>query len=334
MYLNFAYLILAVHLSHANELPTYTLPPMLSLTQYLTSGDSYRWFNARCTQWGDSLGQGQAQGRNRWALSCYSKRSRELNERIKTQPERARELVDESLRAMTYTALIRNVETNNEGISGPKRYATFGMWNPETNEPVNPDHWMAPISETDPCELPRAEFALVAFCVEGCFSSGQVVRFEEGEFTIPRAISRKGLKVMTVAEGSTLQSVHWQATPIKGFVETLGRSDQEVVRITTESGHTLTVTPNHPILIHSGALIEARNLQPHDLLILETGEWSAISRLSTEHYFGKVYNLTVDSENPIENLVSSGGIVNGSVYFQNEGSDWMNRLLMRVNLQL
>lgn len=312
----------------------YTLPPMLTLQQVLTGGQQYAWLNARCVQWGDSLDPGQARGRNHWAMRCYQERSDEIFRIVGQSPERAMELTDETVRISAYMYLIRRIEEANPGLPGPKRYATFGMWDSANREPANPDRWKAPIDVNGSCGFPRPEFSLVAFCVEGCFGAGQTVRFGDDDLTLEQASSQNRRSVSTVMSGSTLEQFSWGLAPVSGYVETLGRSEQEVIRIEAEEDHALTVTPNHPILTSTGSLVEARSLRVGDLVVTDSGKLVAVVRLATEAYFGKVYNVMVDSREPVRHLVSAGGIVNGSSYFQNEGNDWLNRLLVRINLQI
>jgi hypothetical protein len=312
----------------------FTLPPMLTLGQVLTGGQQYKWENARCVQWGDSLEQGQAKGRNLWAMRCYRDRSNEIFRLVERHPEQALALTDETIRISSYLYLIRHIDEANDGLSGPKRYATFGMWDSERNQPDNPDRWMAPYELNGPCGFPRPEFALIAFCVEGCFASGQTVRFGDEQVSIEHASAMNLAHVSAVSTGSTLNELSWSEAPVSGYVETLGRGQQEIIRIETEADHVLSVTPNHPVLTGSGTLLEAKDLRVGDLLVADTGQLVAVTRLATESYFGKVYNLLIDSADPIRHLVSAGGLVNGSSYFQNEGQEWLNRLLVRINLQL
>jgi hypothetical protein len=67
-------------------------------------------------------------------------------------------------------------------------------------------------------------------------------------------------------------------------------------------------------------------------LVMLGGVLDPIVSIEKVQYFGKVYNVFVKSAALQHNIVVTNGYLNGTAFFQNEGSNQLNRVLLRQKL--
>lgn len=104
----------------------------------------------------------------------------------------------------------------------------------------------------------------------------------------------------------------------------------EIIRvIKTASGALLKVTLNHPLLLESGVLIEARDLQIGDHLIKVSGVLDPVVSIQDSEYFGRVYNIAPNSTDPTENIIVAEGFLIGSAGYQY--TEELHKLLKCLN---
>src|SRR5690606_38998306 len=124
---------------------------------------------------------------------------------------------------------------------------------------------------------------------------------------------------------STIDRLEYKPSRVRTFIQSLTNVDHVLVDLKTNSGKNLSLTPNHPVLLASGTMVEAEVLRVGDLLLQADGTPDEIVSAQSTQFYGKVYNLYVESDYPLENIVVTEGILNGSAFFQNKGLSMLNR---------
>jgi len=96
------------------------------------------------------------------------------------------------------------------------------------------------------------------------------------------------------------------------------------------SGGTLAVTMEHPILDHEGRMREVSTFKVGDLLVKSDGSLDPIESIAGRTYVGKVYNVNLESNDDLQNIVIAQGYLHGSMHFQaGAGVKKLNQALFR-----
>ncbi|MFW7380429.1 MAG: hypothetical protein ACOH5I_16575 [Oligoflexus sp.] len=209
--------------------------------------------------------------------------------------------------------------------SRPK-YLTFG--HADNSNPLN---WQAPTSERSACGIP-AGYIPLGVCTSSCYHPSQVVLFEQGEIPMGEAYDEIFDRIVTVSDDAALDALDYTVRPVEAYTRSIRDTDHDLLRVTMKSGGQLLITPNHPMLRSDGIMVEAQELAIGQALVTETGTHDAIVSMDYEPYFGKVYNVAPNSSSLKGHILVAEGYLTGSSWYQNDGYDYLNRLVMRNNI--
>ena len=109
-------------------------------------------------------------------------------------------------------------------------------------------------------------------------------------------------------------------------------TEHDIIVFKMKSGGELRLTPNHPLVTVDGKIKLAADFKSGDSLLKLGGEQDPIVSLEHIKYFGKVYNLFVNSRDKFKNIVVTNGYLNGTAYYQNEGADNVNKKILKTRL--
>lgn len=263
----------------------------------------------RCS--GDSLSTTQARGRFDWMVKC----------------------APEVPMLKEFLENFDDVKVGNNAIDSNRiLYPTF------MNNSTRPEKkWLAPTLKTASCSIPEGVY-IAAVCVASCaipqdkivVQTGAGAKLGAVEFI--NALVNNYERVGTMTKNSSMSDRKLKASKVEQWVTELVDVEQPVLVFTMESGKTLSVTPNHPLLKKDGSMDTAEKFKAGDSLVALGGELDPIQSIESIIYFGKVYNVFVKSSVPQENIVVTNGYLNGSAYFQNEGAGNLNKTLLRKKL--
>lgn len=330
--MKFIKLILLKYLLFCTYVPSYAfdINPELGVGIKPNAEARFMWKPVRCAQFEPKYLEGltieQAKGRNQWSSKCISKEvDREWNKETQNR-ERIQSFI-------AMNSIIGAGASYTDVTSQQNRpyYGIFGKYNGIGLEPSNPEQYSGAILGEDNCDIPE-NYTLVGVCLSSCYSGDQKLAFAEGSEAIQSAMENNLTEIITLDPLSTKNNLIYKTTKLKYFIKNIKTGLHEMARIKTRSGKEILVTTNHPLLLFSGKLIEAKDLSIGMSLINSDGEEDTIVNLRTEGLYGMVYNVDVDSNDPLENIVVAEGLLNGAVYFQNEGKRLMDRSLFRLNL--
>lgn len=199
--------------------------------------------------------------------------------------------------------------------------------------------WIAPkkfnVSEPLNCGVP-AGVKIFGICTSSCYTPDQKLLFnvsgKQQYIPIIDAIEQKQESIMTLAPESMLESLKYTSTPIARFVSELVDTNHKILTFNTDSGGSLSVTFNHPLVASDGVIREASEFRAGDQLIRADGSFDAIKSINEMIYPGKVHNILPYGDSTLGNIVVSEGFLSGSAYYQNDGVNYMNQQILRSNL--
>lgn len=268
----------------------------------------------RCSQ--DSLSNTQAVGRYKWLLKCQS-----------SVP-----IIKEFLEQF---ASIKGSGVYKIDSKSRVLYPTFMERTTAGKEKV----WIAPTVETASCNVPATAY-IAAVCVSSCATPDQQILVEDSinnkkemkYMSFVEALTKNMKAVGTLSPDSTMNTKIAQATQVDQWVTELFDTEHLILEFRMKSGRSLRVTPNHPIVADDGSVKSAESFKAGENLVQLGGQFDQITSISETKYFGKVYNVFVKSSAPLHNIVVTNGYLNGTAFYQNEGSDNLNKVLLRQRL--
>ncbi|MEW6055809.1 MAG: Hint domain-containing protein [Bdellovibrionota bacterium] len=236
-----------------------------------------------------------------------------------------------AIRTPNIMAAEANILSNEIAKERPK-YPTYGFWDEERQVYTNPIGWRAPTDIAAAPEVPTG-YEIMGLCTAGCYAKGQKVWIKMGYAEVDQLNLFDAPEIYTLTKESTLERLRYKLTPVKSYTVSATDASQEIVDIYTESGRRLSVTTNHPMMLDAGVMVEAATLKMNDFLFGVDGLRDRVVRLEHKTTFGKVYNVEVDSTDLLENVIVAEGLLTGALYYQNEGVEHLNRVLLRRSLK-
>lgn len=267
----------------------------------------------RCSQ--DSLNNAQGKKRMEWMVRCAN------------QVPLIKEFLENFA---TVTGDVNGAEyslTSNSRVL----YPTFMNRVGKTEKP-----WIAPkgTGSDNNCTVPSTAY-IAAVCVSSCATPEEQIIAQEvasgklAAVTFIQALTKNYQFVGTLASHSGMSSRELKKTKVDQWVTELLDTDHEILEFRTLSGGLLKVTPNHPLVSDEGKMKLAVDFKVGESLVKLGGVKDEIVSITEVPYFGKVYNLFVKSADPIKNVVVTNGYLNGTAFYQNEGSKHLNRVIFR-----
>ncbi|MES2504693.1 MAG: hypothetical protein V4534_07440 [Myxococcota bacterium] len=254
----------------------------------------------RCDTLNDSLDAAQAEGRRLWFWRCFPTRRNQMQ-------------------ALDW------LEKSEKG--SPLLYPYFGMVD-SMGRVHNPLNWFAPTNKDADCTVPD-NYNSLFFCAAGCYTPEQKLWFVDGHIGIMDAYVSNISKIMVLESGSSIDNLTYKIGEIAYFITDAVPGIQKILNFSMLSGGKLKVTGNHPLIDGKGYMRAANTFSTNDQLILASGALDPVVSIEETSYEGKVYNVETVSEHLVEKVVVGEGYLNGSVYYQNEGVKYLNRLLLR-----
>ncbi|NCN41600.1 PKD domain-containing protein [bacterium] len=269
----------------------------------------------RCS--GDSLSRSAALGRYKWMRKCQSQ--------VPAIDEFLTEFSDFT------TTVSGGAETLT--YNSKQLYPTFARYMAGRDP-----QWKAPTSESSSCAVP-SNIYVAAVCTASCATPEQQILtapFEDVKEMAYKAFIENWMEevqfVATMKDQDSLSSSKMTLTAVNQWVTELYDTENDILTFRTQSGGSLRVTTNHPVLSEEGSMWLASEFKVGDSLVMQGGLLDSIVSIEPSVHFGKVYNLFVESSDPKANVVSTNGYLNGTAFFQNEGADLLNHEVLRNQL--
>ncbi|HET9624875.1 MAG TPA: Hint domain-containing protein [Kofleriaceae bacterium] len=176
-----------------------------------------------------------------------------------------------------------------------------------------------------------ANYFVAFYCAAGCYTADQQVAFGKGDEKIIDAYTELRNDVVTLAPDATLDDPRTQVSPVLSYTRDAREGNQVIYIVTTQSGGQLKVTNSHPVMVSdgvSGKLVMAEKLHVGDELVKADGTPDAVASIEKQNYFGRAYNLQPVTTDHVQNILIAQGYLVGSLRFQNDDLNYMNRALL------
>jgi hypothetical protein len=169
-------------------------------------------------------------------------------------------------------------------------------------------------------------------CEPGCYTPDQQVLFETGEQSIAGAQSLGRADLITLSPDATLDNLTYISNPVATYTLDKEPAKQEILDFHMESGGSLSVTDHHPLVNSKGAISKAMDFVEGEYLVKQDGTFDKIVSIERREWFGKVYNLRPVSRDLVSNILVAQGYLNGSIRYQSEYVEELNRIILRNNV--
>lgn len=156
--------------------------------------------------------------------------------------------------------------------------------------------------------------------------------YADGYKPIKEALESRAPDIMTLAGDATLEAPTLKAGQVDRYAIEATDAHNRIVTIETAGGGRLEVTENHPLVDTEGHMREASTFAVGEGLVRTDGSTDEIARITVEDYYGKVYNVTPKGASLKDKVVIAEGFLSGSAWYQNDGAEYLNRDIFRLNL--
>jgi len=174
-------------------------------------------------------------------------------------------------------------------------------------------------------------FRKFTMCPAGCFEASTRVSFASRYMTPAEAFEAGQGTVTTLSGDATLDHLAFVEESIATFVR--GPETGDLVQITCNTGASLRVTHNHPMIDATGTLLPASQVKVGMALATVKGAAKVVA-VQRVPYDGLVWNVKPVKAEPKANVNVAEGFLTGSIRYQNEWASDAARLLLRQSLDV
>lgn len=208
---------------------------------------------------------------------------------------------------------------------------------------------------SDACDMPE-DVSFFGICEAGCYTPDQKIAFSSSGRSVilpietaasswidavnearaagQSSLPSHALRIFGVVPGSTFESLKYTSLPIERFLVSARDEENVILTFRTQSGGTLRVTPEHPLLGSDGLVTKASFFKVGDPLVKHDGRFDRISSIETSREFGKVYNVAPSSRASTEHIHVAQGFLAGSLALQNGELKDFQRIMSRATTSL
>lgn len=273
--------------------------------EWVTENYCREYVAHRCSQ--DSLNNSEAHGRYLWMVKCQNQ--------VPVIKE--------------FLANFDEVKAGGGTIDiGSTKRVLYPTFMDRSKKPEKP--WLAPKKESASCDVPSTVY-IAAVCLSSCATPEQQILSQPARgadlrySTFLEALTNNHAYVATLRSESNLRSRALQKTKVEQWVTELVDTEHTILDFQFASGGKIRLTPNHPVVTDEGMLKLAEEFKVGENFVRLGGAPDKIISITETKHFGKVYNLFVQSADPMKNVVVTNGYLNGTAFYQNEGAKFLNR---------
>lgn len=209
--------------------------------------------------------------------------------------------------------------------SGRERIVRAGGSNPKNLS------FPTSVKEDANCTKLPEDYSVVAMCRSSCYSKTVQVLTPEGFMTAENFHKNSIGEVVSISADSKIGNLTKENRKVTAKVASLVEGEHKIYVIQTETGKTVKVTGAHPLVKGDGHFIAGENIHAGDSLMNEFGEAELVTSVEEEKYFGKVYNVALDSRKGVvtDKMFVLEGLLSGDADIQNDDLAKINRALRK-----
>lgn len=252
--------------------------------------------------------QGTARGRNEWVKVC---RSLEYD---MAYPSGSEFEPGSQRRAYLTYGIVTGTDANKEVTFD------YGAWRAGTHGPASP-------TATE-CAKPP-EYRVVGYCTSGCVTPEQEITGAQGAVPMVE-LQQRNAEQVAVPLRLNNDEIGTELLNVRGYIKDLAPTAQKIIVVKTSGGKTLKLSTNHPMLTSDYRMKNADQLSVGDELVAGSGAQEKIVSVEVQDYYGKLYNLVVDSDDLAKSTYLVQGFVSGDKKFQDLSVSEQNRRFIRL----
>lgn len=192
--------------------------------------------------------------------------------------------------------------------------------------------WKGPTDAYASC----GDWEVKAMCVFACYPFEERVHFSGGYEAIGEAYDKQRMSLLTMQAESSLSRPEYVHLPVKAYSRSHVEASERIKIISTKGRKKIRITLDHPVLLSTGQMVEAKAIKVGDYLVDMNGRPDEVRSVIEQDYFGRVYNVAPDSGHPKENILLAEGLLMGSASYQylEKFQSLMYRRLFRETLDV
>jgi hypothetical protein len=173
----------------------------------------------------------------------------------------------------------------------------------------------------------------IGFCYCGCLerSTGIFVQDPKSGRNATERIDQitvGSVAVHALTDDATLSRVRYEPRGVEA--RTAGSEDKPLVVLHTADGALLAATELHAILLSTGAMIAAKDLEVGQSMVRQDGSFSTIASITRESTKDDVFNvLTNAGLNHKGHMIVANGLIVGDLMWQNTLAKDLNSIIVR-----
>jgi len=173
----------------------------------------------------------------------------------------------------------------------------------------------------------------IGFCYCGCLERSTGIFIQDpksGRNSTERIdqITVGSVSVHALTEDATLSRVRYEPRAIEA--RTAGAENKPLVVVHTADGAVLAATELHAILLSTGAMVAAKDLEAGQRMVRQDGSFSIIASITRESTKDDVFNvLTNAGLNHKGHMIVANGLIVGDLMWQNTLAKDLNSIIVR-----
>jgi hypothetical protein len=197
----------------------------------------------------------------------------------------------------------------------------YGVWRPATA-----------VTSATPYTTKPPQVFMDGICMAGCYTPDQAVLFDNGAVPIEKAMASSLTGLTTLAPDATVDAISFITNTVGMYLADKVPAEQDILTFRTESGGEIKVTLEHPLVSENGTVRAARYFQAGETLLREDGSLDVIREIKQNKQLVKAYNLQPITTDKVSNILVAQGFLSGSLRYQHEWVEDVNREILRKNV--
>lgn len=174
-------------------------------------------------------------------------------------------------------------------------------------------------------------FRVFDFCPKGCFAADTQIASSVASdglagYVPARSVAPKST-VVSMTDDASFSNLLLAPLSVKRIV--LGPEDADLFVFALANGHTLRVTQHHPMVLDSGEIVQASQVNQKMSFVGLDGQPVAVTSITREKPTADVFNFETEGDTQLSHIIVAEGVLVGDLKIQNELSDEEGSIALR-----
>ncbi len=172
-------------------------------------------------------------------------------------------------------------------------------------------------------------------CHGGCLTADELIMTTIGYMKIGE-LHEKSLmdpgnmpRILSLDGSSSLNELKYRPLSITTMASDDKPVEQDMVKVILETGNTLDMSANHPLLTNAGKVVYAKSVKAGDQLMSVNSMPVRIVNIHKSRRVTKVFNIATTSKLPHNHFYVAQGLLSGDLWLQDNEQKWSGQILLR-----